>query len=67
MSVFVKKYLAEKIAGNLSHLSSLFAKATIELNPQQIHAAYLVKEYLLYRIILRMLGLNLLKNSRGAR
>ena len=44
MSAFVKKYLAEKIAsqkmaGNLSRLSSLFAKATIDLNPHQIHAA----------------------------
>jgi SNF2 family DNA or RNA helicase len=44
MSVFLKKYLAEKITsqkigGNLSRLSSVLAKATIDLNPHQIHAA----------------------------
>lgn len=44
MSVFIKKYLAEKIAsqkmvGNLSRLSSMLAKSTIDLNPHQIHAA----------------------------
>ena len=44
MSVFLKKYLAEKIslqkmAGSLSRLSSVLAKSTIDLNPYQIHAA----------------------------
>ena len=44
MSIFLKKYLAEKItakkmAGSLSRLSSVLAKATIDLNPYQIHAA----------------------------
>lgn len=44
MAVFIKKYLAEKInaqkmAGNLSRLSSVLAKSTIDLNPYQIHAA----------------------------
>jgi len=44
MSVFIKKYLAEKIslqkmAGSLSRLSSVLAKSTIDLNPYQIHAA----------------------------
>lgn len=44
MYVFIKKYLAEKIAsqkmaGNLSRLSSMLAKSTIDLNPHQIHAA----------------------------
>ncbi len=43
MSVFIKKYLAEKIslqkmAGSLSRLSSVLAKSTIDLNPYQIHA-----------------------------
>jgi len=44
MSVFLKKYLAEKInlqkmAGSLNRLSSVLAKSTIDLNPYQIHAA----------------------------
>jgi ERCC4-related helicase len=44
MSVFLKKYLAEKVtlqkmAGSLSRLSSVLAKSTIDLNPYQIHAA----------------------------
>jgi len=44
MSVFIKKYLAEKItlqkmAGSLNRLSSVLAKSTIDLNPYQIHAA----------------------------
>lgn len=44
MSTFIKRYLAEKIschkmAGNLSRLSSVLAKSTIDLNPHQIHAA----------------------------
>ncbi len=44
MSVFLKKYLAEKItakkmAGSLDRLSSVLAKSTIDLNPYQIHAA----------------------------
>jgi ERCC4-related helicase len=44
MSVFIKRYLSEKItakkmAGDLSRLSSVLAKATIDLNPYQIHAA----------------------------
>jgi len=44
MSSFIKRYLAEKIcsqkmAGNLSRLSSVLAKSTIDLNPHQIHAA----------------------------
>lgn len=44
MSVFIKKYLAEKIiaqkmSGSLSRLSSVLAKSTIDLNPYQIHAA----------------------------
>jgi len=44
MSIFIKRYLAEKItsqkmAGNLSRLSSVLAKSTIDLNPHQIHAA----------------------------
>lgn len=43
MSIFLKKYLAEKInsqkmAGNLNRLSSILAKSTIDLNPHQIHA-----------------------------
>ena len=43
MSIFLRKYLAEKInsqkmAGNLSRLSSVLAKSTIDLNPHQIHA-----------------------------
>jgi SNF2 family DNA or RNA helicase len=43
-SIFIKKYLSEKIAsqkmaGNLSRLSSMLAKSTIDLNPHQIHAA----------------------------
>jgi len=44
MSIFIRKYLAEKIssqkmAGNISRLSSVLAKSTIDLNPHQIHAA----------------------------
>lgn len=44
MSTFIRRYLAEKIcsqkmAGNLSRLSSVLAKSTIDLNPHQIHAA----------------------------
>lgn len=44
MSVFLKRYLAEKIttqkmAGSLGRLSSVLAKSTIDLNPYQIHAA----------------------------
>lgn len=44
MSVFLQRYLAEKIslqkmAGSLSRLSSVLAKSTIDLNPYQIHAA----------------------------
>lgn len=44
MSTFLKRYLAEKVcsqkmAGNLSRLSSVLAKSTIDLNPHQIHAA----------------------------
>ncbi|PIP17439.1 MAG: hypothetical protein COX43_04315 [Parcubacteria group bacterium CG23_combo_of_CG06-09_8_20_14_all_35_9] len=44
MSVFLKRYLAEKVilqkmAGSLSRLSSVLAKSTIDLNPYQIHAA----------------------------
>ena len=44
MSVFLKRYLAEKInsqkmAGNLSRISSVLEKATIDLNPHQIHSA----------------------------
>lgn len=44
MSIFLKKYLAEKIssqkmAGSLTRLSSVLAKSTIDLNPHQIHAA----------------------------
>ncbi len=44
MSTFIKRYLSEKIssqkmAGNLSRLSSVLAKSTIDLNPHQIHAA----------------------------
>jgi len=44
MSVFLKRYLAEKIslqkmAGSLNRLSSVLAKSTIDLNPYQIHAA----------------------------
>ncbi|MBI4669862.1 MAG: DEAD/DEAH box helicase [Elusimicrobia bacterium] len=44
MSVFLKRYLAEiitsqKMAGNLTRLSSMLAKSTIDLNPHQIHAA----------------------------
>ena len=44
MSKFIQRYLAEKIssqkmAGNLSRLSSVFAKSTIDLNPHQIHSA----------------------------
>ena len=44
MSVFLKKYLAEKVtlqkmAGSLNRLSSILAKSTIDLNPYQIHAA----------------------------
>jgi len=44
MSKFIRKYLAEKIssqkmAGNISRLSSVLAKSTIDLNPHQIHAA----------------------------
>jgi len=44
MSVFLRKYLAEKIslrkmAGSLSRISSVLAKSTIDLNPYQIHAA----------------------------
>jgi len=44
MSIFLRKYLAEKIslqkmAGSLSRLSSVLAKSTIDLNPYQIHAA----------------------------
>lgn len=44
MSAFIRRYLAEKIssqkmAGNLSRLSSVLAKSTIDLNPHQIHAA----------------------------
>ncbi|QQG46539.1 MAG: DEAD/DEAH box helicase [Candidatus Niyogibacteria bacterium] len=44
MSVFLKKYLAEKVAlqkmaGSLNRLSSVLAKSTIDLNPYQIHAA----------------------------
>jgi len=44
MSVFQKRYLAEKIslqkmAGSLSRLSSVLAKSTIDLNTYQIHAA----------------------------
>lgn len=44
MGTFIKRYLAEKIcsqkmAGNLSRLSSVLAKSTIDLNPHQIHAA----------------------------
>lgn len=44
MSSFIRRYLAEKIcsqkmAGNLSRLSSVLAKSTIDLNPHQIHAA----------------------------
>lgn len=44
MSTFLKKYLAEKIslnrmAGNISRLSSVLARSTIDLNPHQIHAA----------------------------
>jgi len=44
MSVFLKRYLAEKInsqkmAGNISRISSVLAKSTIDLNPHQIQAA----------------------------
>src|SRR3990167_9572138 len=44
MPPFLKKYLAEKIisqktGGNLARLSSVLAKATIDLNPHQVHAA----------------------------
>lgn len=44
MSQFLRKYLAEKIssqkmAGNLSRLSSVLAKSSIDLNPHQINAA----------------------------
>src|SRR3990167_6774212 len=44
MSTFIKRYLAEKItsqkmAGNISRLSSVLAKSSIDLNPHQIHAA----------------------------
>ncbi|MBM3712650.1 MAG: DEAD/DEAH box helicase [Actinobacteria bacterium] len=44
MSVFLKRYLAEKInsqkmAGSLSRISSVLAKSTIDLNPHQIQAA----------------------------
>jgi len=44
MSTFIRRYLAEKInsqkmAGNLSRLSSVLAKSTIDLNPHQVHAA----------------------------
>lgn len=44
MSLFLRKYLAEKIssqkmAGNLSRLSSVLAKSSIDLNPHQINAA----------------------------
>ncbi len=44
MSIFLKKYLAEKITiqkmgGSLTRLSSVLAKSTIDLNPYQIHAA----------------------------
>jgi len=44
MSAFIRRYLAEKIssqkmAGNLSRLSSVLAKSTIDLNPHQIHSA----------------------------
>lgn len=44
MSIFIKRYLAEKIssqkmAGNISRLASVLAKSTIALNPYQIHAA----------------------------
>ncbi len=44
MSIFLKRYLAEKIslqkmAGSTSRLSSVLAKSTIDLNPHQIYAA----------------------------
>ncbi len=44
MSIFLQRYLAEKIslqkmAGSLSRLSSVLAKSTIDLNPYQIHAS----------------------------
>ena len=44
MSIFLRRYLAEKIssqkmAGNLGRLTSVLAKSTIDLNPHQIHAA----------------------------
>lgn len=44
MSVFLKRYLAEKInsqkmAGSISRISSVLAKSTIDLNPHQIQAA----------------------------
>jgi len=44
MSIFLKKYLAEKVslqkmAGSLDRLSSVLAKSTIDLNPYQIHSA----------------------------
>ena len=44
MSLFIRRYLAEKIssqkmAGDLSRLSSVLAKSTIDLNPHQIHSA----------------------------
>ncbi|MHB1336964.1 MAG: hypothetical protein ACYCXQ_13590 [Candidatus Humimicrobiaceae bacterium] len=44
MSVFLKRYLAEKInsqkmAGNISRISSVLAKSTIDLNPHQIQVA----------------------------
>jgi len=44
MSVFLKRYLAEKInsqkmGGNICRISSVLAKSTIDLNPHQIQAA----------------------------
>ena len=44
MSIFLKKYLAEKLStqkmgGSLARLSATLAKSTIDLNPHQIHAA----------------------------